>query len=110
MSDHVHLVVRKHRDLAEAMIEGFKAAGKDALSRKRLVPEGHPLWSGGGGWKVFLDHPDDVRRTIAYVERNPRKPQRWRFVRAYDGWPLHPGHSANSPYVRALRAAGCYPK
>ena len=30
----------------------------------------HPTW-GGPGWKVFLDAPDAVRRTIGYVERNP---------------------------------------
>lgn len=113
MPDHVHLVVRKHRLLAEEMIEGIQS-----LSRKRLVEFGvrdetHPAWT-RGGWKVFLDHPDQVQPTIQYVERNPlsmRLPaQNWEFVKPYDGWPLHPGHSPNSPYVRALRAAGRYPR
>jgi hypothetical protein len=62
---------------------------------------------------VFLDHPDEIRRTNGYVEDNPKKmrlpAQSWPFVIAYDGWPLHPGHSPNSPYVKALRAAGRYP-
>jgi hypothetical protein len=62
---------------------------------------------------VFLDHPDEVRRTIGYVERNPIKiglpAQRWGFVRAYDDWPLHPGHSPNSPYAKRLRELGRYP-
>jgi hypothetical protein len=53
MPDHVHLVIRKHRDLAEEMIEKIQA-----LSRKRLVECGlrewnHPTWT-RGGWKVFL--------------------------------------------------------
>jgi REP element-mobilizing transposase RayT len=113
MPDHVHLVIRKHRHLAEEMIEKIQA-----LSRKRLVACGvrelaHPTWT-RGGWKVFLDHPDEVRRTIRYVELNPVKmrlpEQMWQFVTAYDDWPLHPGHSPNSPYVRALRAAGRYPR
>ena len=113
MPDHVHLLIRKHRDLAEEMIERIQA-----LSRKRLVECGvreleHPTWT-RGGWKVFLDHPDDVRRTIGYIEQNPNKArlpaQKWSFVKAYDDWPLHPGHSLNSPYVRALRAAGRYPR
>jgi hypothetical protein len=66
-----------------------------------------------GGWKVFLDHPDEIRRTIVYIDENPLPYglpiQRWDFVTPYDGWPLHPGHSLESPYVQALRAAGRYP-
>lgn len=113
MPDHVHLVIRKHKDLAEEMIEKIQS-----LSRKRLVEIGrrtseHPVWT-RGGWKVFLDHPDEVWRTIQYVENNPTKiqlpSQNWSFVTQYDNWPLHPGHSPNSPYVRALRRAGRYPR
>jgi hypothetical protein len=66
-----------------------------------------------GGWKIFLDHPDEVRRTIRYVENNPlpyRMPkQNWEFVTSYDNWPLHDGYSENSPYVQRLKAAGRYP-
>lgn len=113
MPDHVHLVIRKHRHSAENMIQNIQS-----LSRKRLVEVGlrtsdHPVWT-RGGWKVFLDHPDEVWRTIRYVEANPVKiklpAQRWPFVEEYDNWPLHAGHSQNSPYVRALRAAGRYPR
>jgi REP element-mobilizing transposase RayT len=58
MPDHVHLLIRKHKDLAEEMIEKIQA-----LSRTRLVESGlrehdHPTWT-RGGWKVFLDHPDE---------------------------------------------------
>jgi REP element-mobilizing transposase RayT len=111
MPDHVHMVIRKHRDLAETMIERIQS-----LSRRRLIEIGlrnetHPAWT-RGGWKVFLDHPDEVWRTIRYVEENPinmKLPaQSWPFVKKYDNWPLHPGHSQNSPYVKALRAAGHY--
>jgi REP element-mobilizing transposase RayT len=113
MPDHVHLLIRKHKDQAEEMIEKVQA-----LSRKRLVEVGmraieHPTWT-RGGWKVFLDHPDDVWRTIRYIDDNPRKQrlpqQRWTFVKEYDNWPLHAGHSPNSPYAKALRAAGRYPR
>jgi REP element-mobilizing transposase RayT len=113
MPDHIHLIIRKHRDRAEEMIDKIQA-----LSRKRIVEAGlraadHPTWT-RGGWKVFLDHPDEVRRTIRYVEQNPIKvglpAQRWPMVTTYDNWPLHIGHSPNSPYVKALRAAGRYPR
>lgn len=112
MGDHVHLLIRKHRDSAETMIGNLQM-----LSRKRLAETGirtsdHPTWT-QGGWKVFLDHPDEIRRTIRYIERNPIErrwpPQHGAFVKPYNNWPLHPGHNSNSPYARALRAAGRYP-
>jgi len=113
MPDHVHVLVRKHKHQAEEMIEAFRAASHAKLTAERLLPAGHPVWSSGAGWKVFLDHPDEVRRTIGYVEQNPVKiglaVQRWNFVKQYDGWPLHPGHSPNSPYARRLRQLGRYP-
>jgi REP element-mobilizing transposase RayT len=113
MPDHVHMLVRKHKHQAEEMIESLKDA-----SRQRLIAVGqrsplHPVWAWGGGWKVFLDHPDEVRRTIRYIENNPDPlglpRQRWPFIKEYDGWPLHPGHSPNSPYASRLREVGRYP-
>ncbi len=86
MPDHVHLVIRKHRDKAEEMIAKFQDASRSTLQNEL---ENHPVW-GGPGWKVFLDTRDDITRTISYVEKNPikigRPAQRWSFVRAYDGW------------------------
>lgn len=109
MPDHVHLLIRKHKHTAETMIENLQRASRDALAVAHLRTTDHPTWC-DGGWKIFLDHPDEVRRTIPYIERNPlplRLPKQvWPFVVPYDGWPLHPGHSPNSPYVKALRAAG----
>jgi len=56
---------------------------------------------------VFLDTPTDIRRTIRYIQENPVKRrlpnQQWSFVKAYGGWPLHPGHNPNSLYARSLR-------
>ena len=105
LPDHVHLIVRKHRDAAGQMIANFQRLSRFALvDHGRLGPD-HPTCS-GPGWKVFLDEPDDVWRTIRYVEQNPvkigRPRQHWPFVTPYDNWPLHPGHSPNSPYARRL--------
>ena len=96
MPDHVHVLIRKHKHSAEQMIAHLQDVSRLRLRETDLRTADHPVW-GGPGWKVFLDHPDDVRRTIRYVEDNPRKmrlaDQRWPFVVGYDGWPLHPGHS-----------------
>ena len=112
MPDHVHLVIRKHKHLAEQMIEHFQEASRLRLRTLSAWGPDHPVW-GGPGWKVFLDHPGDIRRTNDYVEANPdklRQPrQLWDFVTPYDGWPLHTGHSPDSPYAKALRAVGRYP-
>jgi REP element-mobilizing transposase RayT len=106
MPDHVHILIRKHKDQAEDMLDNFQQLSRLRLRNVRLRPPGHPVW-GGPGWKVFLDTPTDIRRTIRYIDDNPEKwglaRQHWPFVRRYDGWPLHPGHSPNSPYARSPR-------
>jgi REP element-mobilizing transposase RayT len=113
MPDHVHVLLRKHKHQAEQMIEALRTASRAQLCTANRRPADHPVWSGGTGWKVFLDHPDEVRRTIRYIEDNPVRlglpEQHWPFVKPYDGWPLHPGHSPNSPYARRLRKGGRYP-
>lgn len=112
MPDHIHMLIRKHKHPAETMIEKLKQASRELLIASSHRPIDHPTW-GGGGWKVFLDHPEEIRRTIRYVEKNPlplgEAVQSWPFVTAYDGWPLHPGHSPTSPYARRLREVGQYP-
>lgn len=109
MPDHVHVLIRKHKHQAEEMIENLQDASRLRLRTSGQRAPNHPVW-GGEGWKVFLDHPDAVRRTIRYIEKNPAQrnlpSQRWGFVQEYDGWPLHPGHSPNSPYARRLREYG----
>lgn len=102
MPDHVHILIRKHRDSAEEMIARLQAGSMGAMQRERRRRADHPMW-GGPGWKVFQDCPEDVERTIAYIRNNPPKmrlpAQAWEFVKAYDGWPLHEGHSRHSPYA-----------
>jgi len=107
MPDHVHILIRKHKHPAEEMIRNLQRASHLALRREGLVDLEHPVW-GGPGWKVFLDCPEDVWRTVKYIQDNPinaRLPaQSWSFVKEYDDWPLHPGHDPNSPYARRLRS------
>jgi len=106
MPDHVHILIRKHKHHAEDMIENLQESSRVQVRSIGLRTPDHPVWT-EGGWKVFLDRPDDVRRTIRYIEENPVKwglpRQHWPLVVLYDGWPLHPGHNPNSPYARRLR-------
>ena len=110
--DHVHLIIRKHKHAAEEMIEHLQLASRLRLSADGFRTPDHPTWC-RGGWKIFLDHPDEIRRTITYVEQNPLPYglpiQRFDFITPHDNWPLHRGHSLNSPYVKCLLAAGRYP-
>src|SRR5918993_4875280 len=80
--DHVHLIVRKHKHDAEEMIEQFQHFSRSRLSTAGFRTPDHPVWC-RGGWKIFLDHPDEIRRTIKYVNDNPlpyRMPrQQWTF-------------------------------
>ena len=111
--DHVHLIIRKHKHTAEEMIEHLQEFSRLRLSADAFRDAEHPMWC-RGGWKIFLDHPDEIRCTIRYVEDNPlpyrMSRQTWAFVTNYDNWLLHEGHSTNSPYVKRLIAAGRYPR
>ncbi|HEX4132073.1 MAG TPA: transposase [Pirellulales bacterium] len=92
MPDHVHLVIRKHRDHAEEMIAGLQAATRLRLSTAALVPKDHPVWT-LNGWHRFLTTPDHVHNVIRYVEENPTRAglprQTWPFVIPYNNWPFH---------------------
>jgi REP element-mobilizing transposase RayT len=89
MPEHVHMLVRKHRDKAESMIAGFQEASRNAFASAGYRPTDHPVW-GGPGWKVYLETRDDIRRVIRYIEDNPikagRSRQQWEFVTPYDEW------------------------
>ena len=91
MPDHVHLVIRKHKHLAEQMIANFQKASRQAVHDAAPRDPDHPVW-GGCGWKVFLDSTSDIRRTVRYVENNPLKArlprQHHPFVTTYDNWPF----------------------
>lgn len=113
MPDHVHILIRKHKHQATEMMDNLREASRARLCETGHRTADHPVWTAGDGWKVYLFHPDEIRRTIPYIKKNPLPLglpiQKWPFVKEYDGWPLHPGHSPNSPYAKALREAGQYP-
>jgi REP element-mobilizing transposase RayT len=87
MPDHIHILIRKHKHRAEAMIEHLQHNSRLRLLALKLRASDHPTW-GGPGYKVFLDHPDELHRTIRYIDDNPIKMrlpcQQWNFVKPYD--------------------------
>ena len=90
MPDHIHILIRKHRDRAEEMIKLLQLPSCEAVRALEIRDRFHPVW-GGCGWKVFLDSVEDMTRTIEYVRDNPIKArlpaQSWEFVSPYDNWP-----------------------
>jgi REP element-mobilizing transposase RayT len=89
MPEHVHLLIRKHRDKAEEMIEHFQRDSREKLIETGRRCSDHPVW-GGPGWKVFLHTREDMERIALYIRQNPikagRPAQDWSFVKKYDGW------------------------
>lgn len=89
MPEHVHLLMRRHRDKAEEMIEHLQQKSRELLNGAGVRSNTHPVW-GGPGWKGFLNNREDLYRVERYIRRNPEKDglpeQCWRFVTPYDGW------------------------
>lgn len=90
MPDHVHIIIRKHRDKAEQMIENLQTTSRELLlDTDSSLRNDHPIW-GGPGYKVFLSTTADMHRTIKYVEDNPIKIKRSKqthpFVTPYNNW------------------------
>ncbi|HEV2295053.1 MAG TPA: hypothetical protein VGR35_14455 [Tepidisphaeraceae bacterium] len=112
MPDHVHLIIRKHKHTAELMLANLQRESHLALREAGLFDVQHPVW-GGPGWSVFLDHPDDVWRTIEYVEKNPLEiglpKQVYFFVKPYDNWPSRT-HRCQHAQLKLIRAADPAPE
>ena len=92
--NHLHLVIRTHRDKARAMWEHFSEGIRQRLRLRffEQISANHPVIS-ARPYNVLLNAPDAVWRRIEYAENNPVKEglprQRWPFVTPYDNWPFH---------------------
>lgn len=90
MPDHVHLLIRRHRDRAEDVIAHFQEATRTGLIEAGKRSPTHPVWTKGPGWKTFINSQEQFRSAIKYIRRNPEKiakpEQTWEFVKKYDGW------------------------
>ncbi|MCY2929279.1 MAG: hypothetical protein NTV86_07230 [Planctomycetota bacterium] len=90
LSDHVHLLIRRHRLKAQEMIPLLMTGARESLLTDNLVPASHPVWS-CDPYVKYKNSVGEIRTAIAYVERNLVKhrigEQIWEFVVPYDGWP-----------------------
>ena len=95
MPDHVHMVIARQAQTAEAWTGYFKRAASRALRTAGLHPfADRPLpgdrlptpWA-EGGWRVYLHTPQEIRHRMRYVEQNPihagLSPQHWDFITIY---------------------------
>src|SRR5438105_3071889 len=64
LKNHVRLCVRRHRDDAKTIWNGFTKGTCAGLRLFADVPGAHPIWS-ERPYKVYLYTPDDMRRVIA---------------------------------------------
>src|SRR5262249_25606529 len=59
MPDHVHILIRKHKHLAEDMIANLQGRSWGAMIGAQRRSSDHPVWA-GSGWKVYLDTREDI--------------------------------------------------
>lgn len=83
LRNHLHIVIRTHRDRATTMTEVLIHATRRRLHEQGMIETSHPVW-GMRPYRVFVISVDQLRRCIRYVEANPAKErlavQQWSFV------------------------------
>jgi len=92
LSNHSHLLIRKHRLKGEKIAELLKDAGRTALREAALAGADHPVFN-AGSCDVYKSDPQTVRDCVTYIKDHYRKhnltPIPCDFVTPYDGWPFH---------------------
>lgn len=92
LSNHVHVLFRKHRMKAEDMIGLLKNAGREALHELELAPQDHPVFN-ADSCHVYKNSAEEMQTCIRYIEQNYQKHRLsiipCDFVTPYDNWPYH---------------------
>ncbi len=89
LSNHVHLVVARHNDTYERIVNRLKGNSSQAVRELRGIPvatdrrDRVPIWT-EGYWCRYINSIPQMERAIEYVQKNPVReglgPQRWEFV------------------------------
>jgi len=92
LSNHVHLLIRKHRMQAEEMSQRLKDSGRVVLREAGLTPPDHPVFS-TDSCHIYKSDTNAMWNCIRYIERNYEKHgiknERCPFVTPYNNWPHH---------------------
>jgi len=92
LSNHAHLLIRKHRLKGEQIVSMLKDSARGRLREKGLVPRDHPVFS-ADMFQAFKSDPQAVKACTTYIEGNFAKhnlpPLKYPFVTPYDNWPFH---------------------
>ncbi len=92
LSNHVHLLIRKHRLKGQDVHRMMRDAGRDKLHALTLAPAEHPVFS-ADALDVFKSSPGEVHTCVRYINGNFAKHRqthiRHGFVVPYDNWPFH---------------------
>lgn len=85
-ANHAHLCIRYHRDRYEEMHAQLTDRSRVTLIEAAIAPIEHLVWA-KRPYSVFQHTPEDIRRTIKYIEDNAAKEglpkQIWDFVKPY---------------------------
>jgi REP element-mobilizing transposase RayT len=88
LTDHAHVIIRKHRDRAETMIDEFKGESRQRLCALNYIPNEHPIWSDNRR-NGFIQTVEHLLQAIRYVQENPEEAglpaQHYDFVKPYRG-------------------------
>ncbi len=91
LSNHVHVLVRRHRLKGDQMHARIREACVETLRERCLVPPDHPVLS-ARACDVFKDDVLSVRTCVRYINDNfarHRLPlEVYPFVKPYDDWPF----------------------
>lgn len=92
LTDHVHVLIRKHRLTGEAMSAACKEGIREALRSTGTVPGDHPVFS-ADVCDMYKSDPGAVRSCIEYIRDNFPKHGLpvvdYDFVTPYDDGPFH---------------------
>jgi len=92
LSNHVHILVRKHRMLRDEMRTVIQTECVQRLHELGLVPADHPVFS-DRACDVFKNDVPAVRNCIQYINANFSKHNLpltiYPFITPYNDWPLH---------------------
>ncbi len=95
LSEHVHMVLRRHTYKVEQMVRLLKAEasiklmedGRHPFADRPLKDRSLPSPWAHDCWKVFLDSDEAIDHAVCYTDGNPEKEgkrrQRWPFVIPY---------------------------